>query len=205
MKIIVFGATGKTGLNFINLALEQGHDILAFVRNPEKINISNDKLKIYKGSPLNIDDVKKAIIGQDIVVSCLGGNDNNKSTIITDMMKNIVDAMKMSNVNRIIHISTAGIHDETPGIISKIVIALFFKNAIKDHKGAANYIINSGLEYTIARPMNLIDGEAKGNYRVSITSVPKGGVEVSRADLAAFLLSAIDNSEYNNKTIGIAY
>ena len=36
MKIGVFGATGGLGQQFLNKALEKGHEIIAYVRSPEK-------------------------------------------------------------------------------------------------------------------------------------------------------------------------
>lgn len=205
MKIVVFGATGKTGLHFINLALEQGHEITAFVRNPNKINLNNDRLKIVEGSPINILEVKEAIHGNDFVVSCLGGNENKKSTILTDMIMTIVDAMKSKGIKRIVHISSAGIHNEIPGLIPNLFISLLYKNAINDHKGAANYIIKNNLEYTIARPLSLIDSDIRNEYRMAMEGIPKRGRNISRLDLAAFLLESIENEEYINKSVGLSY
>ena len=36
MKILVLGATGRTGRHFTRKALEQGHTVTAYVRNPHK-------------------------------------------------------------------------------------------------------------------------------------------------------------------------
>ncbi len=205
MKIIVFGANGKTGLSFVRYALDKGHEVTAFVRNVEKITIEDKNLNIVQGSPLEKDTLKEKIKDHDIVVSCLGGNGNKKSTTLHDMVRNIVDVMNEENVKRIVHISSAGIHNEMPGFISKIFSELLYKNAINDHKLAAEYIINSGLVYTIARPLSLTEGKYTGNYRMISKGVPKGGTNISRADLAHFLLQAVENEEYTNKSICIAY
>lgn len=37
MKIVVFGATGNTGLKFIEQALAKGHELTAFVRNADSL------------------------------------------------------------------------------------------------------------------------------------------------------------------------
>ena len=39
MKIVVFGASGRTGLQVVEQALAAGHQVTAFVRTPSKIGI----------------------------------------------------------------------------------------------------------------------------------------------------------------------
>ncbi len=205
MKIILFGASGKTGEIFLNLALEQGHSVTAVVRTESKINFNHENLSVKVLDLSNQDDLVKAIEGHELVVSCLGGDANKKSTTLSDMIKNIVDAMNKAKVNSIFYIGSAGIHDEMPDFISKIIINLFFKNAIADHKLSAQTIINSNLNYLILRPLSLIDGEMTKKFRTSYDSVPKGGKNISREDLAFFMAEAIGKEEYVNKSVGICY
>ena len=205
MKITVFGATGQTGVLFTKMALENGHQVTAFVRNPEKVKISNENLTVIVGSVLNNNDVSNALNGADAVVCCLGGDANKKSTILTDMTKVIVDEMKKNDIKRISYIATAGIHKEIPGIFVNLIINLLFKNVINDHKGAVDYIINNDLIYTIARPLALVEGILTKEYRKTLQGVPKGGKNISREDLANFLLDSIENNNYDSKSVGLAY
>lgn len=46
MKIAVLGATGQTGQFLVNQALQQGHTVTAIVRNPAKLTIHHDLLKV---------------------------------------------------------------------------------------------------------------------------------------------------------------
>ena len=48
MKIAVLGATGPSGLQVVQEALERGHDVTAIVRDPDKLNrsVTHDKLKV---------------------------------------------------------------------------------------------------------------------------------------------------------------
>ncbi len=205
MKIILFGASGKTGKIFLNLVLQKGHLVTAIVRNASKIQLKHDNLTV-KTLDLSVEDeLLGAISGHDLVVSCLGGNANNKSTALSDMILNIVNAMKKAKVNHIFYIGSAGIHNEMPDLISRIIINIFFKNAIADHKLSAQAIINSGFNYLIMRPLSLIDGEMTKKFRTSYDAVPKGGKNISREDLAFFLSEAIGKDDYINKSIGICY
>lgn len=205
MNIIVFGATGQTGLILVNRLLEDHHDVKAYVRNPDKIMIEHSQLTVIKGSVLDADQVSEAMKDQQVVVSCLGGDGNKKSTILTDMTKTIVDAMKKNNIDRIAYIATAGIHDEMPGLLTKIIINLLFKNVINDHKGATKYLMNHQLNYTIARPLSLVEGPLTKTYRKTLEGIPKSGKNISREDLADFLITAIENNEYCKTSVGLAY
>lgn len=46
MKIAVLGASGQTGVHLVNQALQQGHNVTAIVRNPAKLTVHHDKLKV---------------------------------------------------------------------------------------------------------------------------------------------------------------
>ena len=46
--------------------------------------------------------------------------------------------------------------------------------------------------------------EADDNRKMTI-GVPKGGENISRQDLAHFLLETIESGDYHNETVGLAY
>ena len=72
MKLLVFGATGGTGRRLVQQALEQGHVVTAFARDPSKIKLAHDNLRVVRGDVLQPDSVESAVAGQDAVVSALG-------------------------------------------------------------------------------------------------------------------------------------
>jgi len=116
----------------------------------------------------------------------------------------IVSSMQTSRVGKIAAISTAGIHSEF-SLITNFILKLFYKHVINDHRLAAQIIITSGLEYTLARPLSLTEGPLTKAYRKTTIGVPKGGKAISRQDLAHFLLHAIENGEHSNETLGLSY
>ncbi len=72
MKLLIFGATGGTGRALVQQALEQGHVVTAFARNPSKISAVHSNLHIVKGDILDYASVEAAVHGQDAVLSALG-------------------------------------------------------------------------------------------------------------------------------------
>ncbi len=69
---LVFGATGRTGRHFISIALNEGHQVIALIRNPEKIDIQNSNLKLIKGSIADYYAIDELLKGVDFVISMVG-------------------------------------------------------------------------------------------------------------------------------------
>ena len=204
MKIIIFGANGRTGQKVIEQAISDGIEVTAFTRNAETIKIQSESLHIIVGQATSYDDVKKAMAGHDAVISCIGGPGMKASTTITDITKNIVDAMNETGVKRIVQMASAGVHGELKGISGKTVMFML-KNPLKDHAGAYNKILESGVDYTLARPLGLTDGDFTGVYREAEEGSPEGGKNISRADVAKFLLKAVKDDKYIGKSVGLSY
>src|SRR5207302_10781145 len=72
MRVLIIGASGGTGRQLVNQALERGHTVTAFVRDPSRLSIQHPKLKIIKGDVLDYSSVEGAVHGQEAVISALG-------------------------------------------------------------------------------------------------------------------------------------
>ena len=55
MKVLVLGATGSVGQHIVRLLIERGHEIIALVRNPEKLKSWEGRVRIVKGDALDKD------------------------------------------------------------------------------------------------------------------------------------------------------
>ncbi len=203
VNIIIFGASGGVGQKFTELALEKGLKVTAYVRNPEKLRIKHENLKVVQGDAHNKTAVENAIAGHDAVVSCLGSTTGlKKSTELEEMTRNIVDGMVTHGINRIIYTASAGIEEEIPGIPGKIMMKML-GNVLADHKKAVHYIKENNLVYTIARPMGLNDKEFTGTYREERSGIPVKSRSISRADVAHFLLKGLTDEDYFHTSVGI--
>lgn len=72
MKLLIFGATGGTGRALVEQALEQGHRVTAFARDPAKVRVTHQNLTVAHGNMLDSSSVEAAVQGQDAVLSALG-------------------------------------------------------------------------------------------------------------------------------------
>ena len=75
MKILVLGASGRTGSIFTRKALEEGHMVTAYVRNPDKtveLLGEHQNLMIVPGALNDSEQLATISSGQDVMVSILG-------------------------------------------------------------------------------------------------------------------------------------
>lgn len=204
MKIIVFGATGGVGQHVVKQALDKGKEVTAFVRTPSKLEVEHENLHIIQGDAFNKEEVATAIAGHDAVVSCLGSSQWKKeSTELEEMTKNIVNGMKEHHIKRIIYTASAGIDNEIPGIIGKMVMKML-KHVLRDHRNAVDYIKANDMNYTIVRPLGLTNGSFTGKYREAKEGVPKNAKSIPRADVAHFIVKALNDKQYENSSVAIA-
>ena len=74
MKVLVLGASGKTGAEVVRQGMAAGHEMTAFVRDPSRLKASSPHLVVKVGDARNVADVARALEGQEAVISTLGSN-----------------------------------------------------------------------------------------------------------------------------------
>ena len=190
MKLIVFGATGGTGLSIIDQALAAGHEVTAFARSP-----FDSKARVVQGNVLDPAQVADAIRGHDVVFSCLGTRPWRHTNICSEGAISIMAAMKTAGVRRFIAISTQGIGDSKMAWWGRIGAGLFLRKAFADKDRMEKIIAVSDLDWIIVRPGFMTSGKPRGKWRVADDGSIVGGM-ICRADVATFMLQQIESTEW---------
>jgi putative NADH-flavin reductase len=209
-KVIVFGATGGTGKNVVEQALENGLHVTVVVRNPAAFSFNHANLTVVKGDVLQPATFLHEIPGKDAVISCLGVPKIQQTALYSDGMKNIVKAMETGRVTRILCISSGAI-DIPPKssfimtFLLKNILQRLYKPIYSDMKLMEEALTTSSLDWTVVRAPKLTDGKRTKTYR-TITQQPLRSIPtISRADLADYLVSNLFNEDVFQKKIEIAY
>jgi putative NADH-flavin reductase len=199
--IALFGGTGQTGQLFLKNALEAGYDVKALVRHPDQLTVSKAHLSIIKGDVLKAKDVEATISGTDCVVSLFGHVKGSPEWLQTDGTRHIIEAMKAHHVQRIISLSGGGLPypekdqpkfaDRLIRTIMKLAVPKILNDAIKHHQ----VLETSGLNWTIVRAPRLTNKPKQGSYRVGWVGV-NASTQISRADLADFILSQVEDETF---------
>jgi len=207
MKVIIFGASGSIGRNLVSQALEQGHAVTAFVRNPARFGMQHDNLSVALGDVLQAASVHKAVAGHDAVMCAIGAG--RKGGVRAEGTRNIIAAMKAAGVKRLICQSTLGIGESWHNLNAfwkYFMFGLLIRPAFLDHVEQEKLVRQSGLDWSIIRPAAFTDGELTGQYRHGFpATVNDTRLEISRADVADFMLKNLVDNTYLHKTPGLSY
>lgn len=210
MKVIVFGSTGTIGRQLIAQALEQGHQVKAFCRDASKLaDYAHSRLSIVEGDVLRPRDVSTAMAGQEGVCIALGAGKQRKGVVRSQGTRNIIEAMKQHGVRRLICQTTLGAGDSRGNLNffwKRIMFGWFLKEVFLDHELQEQYVVNSGLDWTIVRPAAFIEGEKTGRYQHGFAGDAKSlSLKISRADVADFILQQLRTDRYLRQTPGLSY
>ena len=197
-NIVVFGASGKTGILIVYQALNQGYQVTAFARQPSKVTIEHKNLRIIQGDVLDYNKVITAVQGQDVVLCALGNDKNKPNTILSEGTRNILKAMESTGVKRFICMSSAGILGNDGGFwFGKILMPLFLNHVFDDKKRQVNVIRESNADWVVIRPVGLTDAPKTNTYKVN-PGIPTSK-SIPRADVADFMLKLLTDKRYDGQ------
>ena len=208
MKVIVFGATGTVGRLFVAYAVDAGHQVTAFARNPEKLDMEDANLSLLAGDALNQVAVSDAIRGHDAVVVTLGSGRSRRSIIRSKGTANIIKGMKQHGVRRLVCQSTLGAHESWSNLNffwKRIMFGVLLRPVFREHELQEDLVRHSGLDWTLVRPSAFTDGPAKGSYRENFGPGERNlTLKIPRADVAAFLNRQLSDAGYMNRAVGVS-
>ena len=207
MKLLVFGASGPTGAQLVSQALEQGHEITAFVRNAGNLQ-AKERVKPAVGDAQDPAAVSEAVRGQDAVLSALGRRRTfTSASLMVNSMRAIVPAMERHRVKRLILMSSFGVGESARDapLLRRLFYRTMLRGIFADKLAGEEIVRRSALEWTIVYPVLLTDGPRTGNYRVGERLALSGFPKISRADVAEFMLKELYDAEYLKRIAVLSY
>ncbi len=209
--LLMFGATGGTGRELVQLALQRGDHVTAFVRDHASaarlFAAATGNLQLISGDALDATAVAAAFEPRpDAVICALGiyqgqaGGDD-----LTRVTRNIVAAMQQHDVRRLLCISSLGVGVSylQGDFATRLIQRTSLRHTLADKEMQEALIRDSGLDWTVVRPSRLMNGRGPAYYRVWQGAEPdeKLSWTVNRADVAAFTLDCLDAPD----SFGAAY
>jgi putative NADH-flavin reductase len=222
MKILVVGATGKTGIRLVTQLLEEGHSVTVIVRTVEKLpqNIMNhENLSITTSTILDMDheDVIQHVENCDAIVSCLGhtmdfrGIFGHPRRLVSDSVHRLCQAVQTNKPSapiKLLLMSSVGCRNSDAE--EKISFAQLFVIGLlrllvpphSDNEKAANYLRtmigqnNSHIEWAAIRPDDLIENDEVSAYSIHVSPIRSifNAGKTSRINVAHFMVQLITDT-----------
>jgi putative NADH-flavin reductase len=209
--LTVFGATGGTGAQFAGQALASGNRVTAVVRDPARLTIpAQPRLQVVTADVMDPASILSAVTGADAVVNAVGPRGTGPTTVIEYSARSIAAAMRKAGTRRLLALSGSIAADDGDSfylryLLKPAVRRTFLRHVCADMRHAEAVIEGTDLDWTIVRPPSLTGGPARGRYRTAVEANPPHGFKVSRADLAACMLTLISDAATVRRHVGVAY
>ena len=216
MKVLLLGATGRTGKLALQKALQQGYEVHVLVRDAGKIKAEHPHLKVFEGDPSKSEDMSEAMEGCEAVISVLNISRTSDfpwaplrtpRTYLSAVMRLLLVQAVAFGLKRVVICSAWGVAEtrpELPGWFRWLVDHSHIGVAYEDHERQEQLVMNSSLDWTIVRPVGLTNGTRSASVRKSFGGSPKPTLTISRLAVAAFMVGCLREEDTIGKAITLS-
>lgn len=209
MKVVVFGASGKTGREVVRQALARGFSVTAFVRQTARLPLAHANLRLVAGEITDARAVAKVMSGQTGVISTLGvGTPLQHDPSVIDGVRTIARAAEHASIARLIYLSFIGVSQSRPaaGFVLARLAASVLRHETADHEIKEAAVAGSFVDWTIVRPPKLTNGRLTATYRIGEDIRARSPLPLmSRADVADFMLQQLTDRAFIRKAVRILH
>jgi putative NADH-flavin reductase len=204
MRLLLLGATGRTGARLLARASSQGHDVSVVVRDPRRLDARQRPARLLSGSATDAALLDHAVAGRDAVLCALGPRsplELLRSQLMRRSIPSLTEAMERNGVARLIVLSALGVGESRRYAprASRLAFSTILRQVGNDKQSAEAAVRASALDWTIVYPPALSDGPATGAYRHGETLRVSGRASISRADVAEFMLGQLTDTTYSRR------
>jgi len=212
MHIALIGASGFIGSALLKEALSRQHQVTALVSRPEKITTSA-QLTAHATDVQNLAQLTQQLQGFDAVISAFSGHANGDVLgYYVSGIKNIVEATKNANVNRLLVVGGAGSLEVAPGL--QVIDTPDFPQAYRASAEGARQALNllreeSRLNWTMLSPSAMIaPGQRTNQFRLGkdqLLIATDGKSHISVEDYAVAMINELEQATYPRQRFTVGY
>lgn len=207
MRVALLGGTGRIGGLLLAQALESGHEVTVLARNTGALTPAGG-LTTIPGDATDAEAVAATVDGADAVLSALGPRGAKAPSLLESAAKNTVLAMSKTGARRLICVSAAGAFiegDPNMSAVVKFILPKIFATQFADVRAMEQVIRASDLDWTLVRPTRLVNSGVTQKYRTAPDYAPPGGRKISRADVAQFIGTVLEQDAWLKAAPALAY
>lgn len=207
MRLVVFGAHGEVGRHAVDLALEQGHHVVAAARSqPTGADVPGSwsgagRLERREIDVRDAEAVHRVLEGADVALWCVGVTKRSGGDVGKVSMPHVVRAAADHGVGRLVTVSGAGVTlpGDDKGRGARLISALTRRLAhdlVADKEAEHAILAASDLSWTAVRPPRLTESAATGRWRLDAHAPGLTASPVAKRDVAACMLELAGNRQW---------
>ena len=207
MRLALLGGTGRIGALLLARLLETGHQVTVLARNPDALPAAPGLVAV-RGDVTDAAAVAATTDGAEAVLSALGPRGAKTPQLLQTAAGNTVPAMAKTGARRLIAVSAAGAFigtDPNMGAVVKLILPRILATQFADVRAMEQVVRASDLDWTLVRPTRLVNRGFTGTYRTAPDYAPPGGRTISRADVAHFIVLALEQDSWLAGAPALAY
>lgn len=217
MKIVLYGATGKAGSRILTELLARGHEVVAIVRNPDKL-APNDGLTVQQGDLSSVEAIAEAIGGAQAVVSAYGPPADKTEQILGVTKREIAAVQQVSqqasspeHAPRLIVVGGAGSLEVAPGVTLESAkdFPAAWRPIAQAHTNALELLRASSIDWTYLSPSAFFEpGQRTGKFRLGqdqLLTAPDGKSSISMEDYAIALVDELEQPQHRRQRFTVGY
>jgi uncharacterized protein YbjT (DUF2867 family) len=216
LKILILGATGRTGKELLDQALKAGILVHALVRDIDKVKITSRNLKLFESKKLDRTAIRLAMLGCDAVLSTLSISRKSEfpwsglktpKDFLSNTLRNVLEVANEFHIKRIIVTTAWGVNETKKDIPGWFRFLIDYSNvgaAYRDHEIQEQLLAASQTDWTAVRPVGLTNSKKNRKIRISTNNQPKPSLTISRSNVAKFMVEIYKTGDYKKEAITIS-
>jgi uncharacterized protein len=207
MKVVLIGATGKSGRRILTELITRGHSVTAVARNPVDLPAA---VKTHRDDLSSAEKIASIIAGADAVVSAYGPPQDDTDQLIGVTARQI-EAVKKAGNPRLIVVGGAGSLEVAPGVslLKSGHLPEPWIPIATSHEKALRLLEKSDINWTYFSPAGFFEpGERTGKFRLgkrNLVADEKGNSRISLEDYAIALVDELEKPAHERQQFTIGY
>jgi uncharacterized protein YbjT (DUF2867 family) len=211
--LVIIGATAQSAAALIPLAIKNGHKVIAVARQPDAVSFKDKSLTVVKGDVYDRASLEAVLTGTEIVIGVFGpridpSREVAKMDLFTTGYTNVIAAMKAKGNARLIVTSSIGAQMQSPrppapdaSRSERWVWQL--RGVYEDMRQMESLVRDSGLEYTILRPAQLMPEPERNDLKIAVDRTAPELTLITYADFARFILTQVVAGQFVGHTVAL--
>jgi putative NADH-flavin reductase len=209
MKVVLFGATGKSGSRLLNELVSRGHQVTAVARDTSKLS-ATAAIKIKQDDLSDARRTAEVMRGADAVISAYAPPADDTDALV-GVTERQVEALRQAGVERLLVVGGAGGLEVAPGVslIASGHLPAPYLPIATSHVKALDVLRKSDVNWTYVAPAAYFEpGTRTGKFRLGsdeLITAANGESRISMEDYAIAMVDELEKGANRRKRVSVGY